>query len=148
MNEGEADHSNDRPGYRGTRAAVAKAYYLLILALSILGWIIYFYLWRDVISQFGTIELRITLAQIAVLVGVIGGLTAIWIRHNLSRARHGRRGGSSRVVSLNPRCDAFGRRLELPPDEILREARHLVLHADETTKSYDVPDVLREEAAE
>ena len=104
--------------------------------ISLLGWGLFVYWWRTVMSAeqprpFIQLLLFITLLCLLTLL-----TTLSWIWHNMRIARHGRRGMASRYRPPLYEEDALGRTVTIEDAHLVRSARVIVVTADETTKTF------------
>lgn len=109
---------------------------LVLLFLSLLGWLLFFFWWTRVASE-STPAAAILAAVILVAIAVsIFYSTLIWIRHNLKLARRGKRGFSTRYLRPLFERDWLDRAIVFRNSAAAREGTWFVVHIDDKEKRY------------
>jgi hypothetical protein len=90
---------------------VRRAFHTLV---AVAGWALFLYWWWLVAHRVGRQEVVFTLVFIAIALGLIVGLTALWAFHNLRIFE--KRGNRRQVshVTAAPSEDSVGRHVQLP----------------------------------
>ena len=105
--------------------------------ISILfGWTLFAYWWAEVLGQDQPRSVFTLLFVVVVFAVVVLAATFFWIWHNRRIAARGNRGRASRYTVAEYEKDALGRRIDLPAQDVMREASAIRIESTPTEKIY------------
>jgi len=103
---------------------------------AVFGWILFFYWWTRVAMESTPAAATIALAVLAIITLSILLSTLVWIRHNITLAKNGKRGYSTRYLRPLFERDWMNRPLIFRESTSAHEGTWFVIHADENEKRY------------
>ncbi len=104
--------------------------------LAVLGWILFGYFWRVVMSVGLSAGARTALFAMVLFLAALLLLTTWWIAHNVRVARRDRRRGNPNLVEKLYIFDTCGMRVEMPDHARLKTASVIEITIDGTHKTY------------